>query len=128
MLDQLHELVAAVCPINGLSQFDDGHIEINFTESATADQKAEAQHIVANWVPPPPRRLVWSLDFMDRFPESIQLSIVTAAQSNPEVRLWYDRLLASGSVNLNNHRLISGLYAMKGLGLLTQQQIDAALA
>ena len=128
MLDQLHELVARVCPIRGLSQFDDGHIEINFADEATPDQQAEAQHLVANWTPPREKRLIWSLDFMDRFPETVQLAIVTAAQSNPEVRLWYDRLLAAGSVDLNNQRLIAGLYAMKALGLLTQEQIDAALS
>lgn len=128
MLSDLHEAVAKVCPIDGVSQLADNTYEIMFRDEATPEQRAAAQHVVDNWVEPPERRLVWALDFMDRFPEATQLAIVTAAQTTPQVRLWYDRLLAAGSVDLNNQRLIAGLYAMKGLGLLTQEQIDAALA
>ena len=127
MLSDLHEAIAKVAPIVGVI-LENGEITIQFTPDATQDQRNAAQAIVAGWMEPPRPRLVWSLDFMDRFPESVQIAIVTAAQTNPQVRLWYDRLLASGSVDLNNQRLIAGLYAMKDAGLLTQQQIDAALA
>lgn len=128
MLADLDVAVRAVCPIIGVQQLVDGRYEVVFDDSATPEQRAAAQAIVDTWVDPPPRRLVWALDFLDRFPEATQLSVVAAAQSNPVIRLWYDRLLANGSVDLDNPRLIAGLHAMRDAGLMTQAEIDAALA
>jgi hypothetical protein len=127
MLGQLHNAVAAVCPIEGLSQSRTGEITIQFLDSATPEQRQAAQNIVDNWVEPPERRLVWALDFLDRFPEATQLAVVAAAQNNPVIRLWYDRLLANGSVDLDNPRLIVGLQTMRDAGLMTQEMIDNAL-
>lgn len=120
--------VRPVCPILGIRLMADDSVSIVFEDGATGEQRAAAQAIVDNWVDPPLPRLVWSLDFMDRFSDATQLTIVTAAQSNPVVRLWYDRLLASGSVDLNNPRLIAGLHAMRDVGLLSQAEVDAALS
>jgi hypothetical protein len=120
--------VRAVCPILGIRLMADESVNIVFDGSSTEEQRAAARAIVDGWVDPPPIRLIWSLDFMDRFSEATQLAIVTAAQSNPVVRLWYDRLLASGSVDLNNSRLIAGLHAMRDVGLLSQAEVDAALS
>jgi hypothetical protein len=128
MLADLHATVRAVCPIIGVQLFTDGRYEIIFEASATPEQRAAAQQILDNWVEPPERRLVWALDFLDRFPEATQLAVVAAAQTDPAIRLWYDRLLANGSVDLNNPRLIAGLSAMRDAGLLTQEMIDNALA
>ena len=128
MLEQMHQAVSNVCPIDGLSQRLTGEIEIQFKDEATPEQRQAAQHIVDNWVDPPERRLVWALDFLDRFSEVTQLAVVAAAQTNPAIRLWYDRLLANGSVDLNNPRLIAGLNAMRDAGLIIQAEIDAALA
>lgn len=120
--------VRAVCPILGIRLMADESVNIVFDGSSTDEQRAAARAIVDGWVDTPPIRLIWSLDFMDRFSEATQLAIVTAAQSNPVVRLWYDRLLASGSVDLNNSRLIAGLHAMRDVGLLSQAEVDAALS
>jgi hypothetical protein len=120
--------VRAVCPILSIRLVGDDSVSIVFDGDPTEEQRAAAQAIVDNWVDPPPPRLVWSLDFMDRFSDATQLAIVTAAQSNPVVRLWYDRLLASGSVDLNNTRLIAGLHAMRDAGLLSQAEVDAVLS
>ena len=128
MLSNLHEAVAKVCPIDGVRQLAGNTYEIMFRDEATPEQRAAAQHIADNWIDPPERRLVWALDFLDRFPEATQLAVVAAAQTNPAIRLWYDRLLANGSVDLNNPRLIAGLNAMRDAGLMTQAEIDAALA
>ena len=128
MLSNLHDAVANVCPIDGVRQYVDNTYEVMFRDEATPEQRTAAQHIVDNWVDPPERRLVWALDFLDRFSEATQLSVVAAAQTNPAIRLWYDRLLANGSVDLNNPRLIAGLNAMRDAGLMTQAEIDAALA
>lgn len=128
MLSNLHDAVANVCPIDGVRQLADNTYEIMFQNEATSEQRQAAQHIVDNWVDPPERRLVWALDFLDRFSETTQLTVVAAAQTNPAIRLWYDRLLANGSVDLNNPRLIAGLNAMRDAGLMTQAEIDIVLA
>jgi hypothetical protein len=128
MLSDLHDAVAKVCPISGVFQTLEGDYGINFADEATEDQKIAAMDVLKNWVDKPPPRLVWALEFLDRFPESVQLAVVAAAQSNPAIRLWYDRLLANGSVDLDNERLRAGLNAMRDAGLLTEEMIDAALA
>lgn len=128
MLADLDAVVRAVCPIIGVQLFIDGRYEAIFDESATESQRAAAQEIIDNWKEPEERRLVYALDFLDRFSETTQIAVVAAAQTNPAIRLWYDRLLANGSVDLNNPRLIAGLNAMRDAGLITQAEIDAALA
>jgi hypothetical protein len=127
-LGKLDQAVRIVCPIIGLRQAMDGMVSIVFTEDATEAQRIAAQAVVDNWVEPPERRLVWALDFLDRFSDATQLAVVSAAQQNPSIRLWYDRLLANGSVDLNNARLIAGLNAMRDAGLMSQAEIDVALA
>lgn len=128
MLADLDAVVRAVCPIIGVQLFIDGRYEAIFDESATESQRAAAQEIIDNWKEPEERRLVYALDFLDRFLETTQIAVVAAAQTNPAIRLWYDRLLANGSVDLDNPRLIAGLNAMRDAGLITQAEIDAALA
>jgi hypothetical protein len=127
-LGKLDQAVRVVCPIIGLRRAMDGTVSIVFTEDATEAQRIAAQAVVDNWVEPPEPRLVWALDFLDRFSEATQLAVVSAAQQNPSIRLWYDRLLANGSVDLNNARLIAGLNAMRDAGLMSQAEIDVALA
>lgn len=128
MLADLDAAVRAVCPIIGVQLFIDGRYEAIFDDAATDEQKATAQEIIDNWKEPEERRLVYALDFLDRFSETTQIAVVAAAQTNPAIRLWYDRLLANGSVDLNNPRLIAGLNAMRDAGLMTQEMIDKALA
>jgi hypothetical protein len=127
-LGKLDQAVRVVCPIIGLRRALDGTVSIVFTEDATEAQRIAAQAVVDNWVEPPEPRLVWALEFLDRFSEATQLAVVSAAQQNPSIRLWYDRLLANGSVDLNNARLIAGLNAMRDAGLMSQAEIDVALA
>ena len=127
-LGKLDQAVRVVCPIIGLRRAMDGMVSIVFTEDATEAQRIAAQAVVDTWVDPPEPRLVWALEFLDRFSEATQLAVVSAAQQNPSIRLWYDRLLANGSVDLNNARLIAGLNAMRDAGLMSQAEIDVALA
>lgn len=129
MLSDLDAAVRAVCPaISGVYQLQDGAYGVNFLEAATPEQRAAANALASSWVDPPAPRLVWALEFLDRFPESTQLAVVAAAQNNPAIRLWYDRLLANGSVDLNSARLIAGLNAMRDAGLISQSEINSALA
>ena len=127
-LGKLDQAVRVVCPILGLRRAMDGTVSIVFTDDATEAQRIAAQAVVDTWVDPPEPRLVWALEFLDRFSEATQLAVVSAAQQNPSIRLWYDRLWANGSVDLNNARLIAGLNAMRDAGLMSQAEIDVALA
>jgi hypothetical protein len=128
MLADLDSAIRKVCPIIGVQLCIDGRYEVVFDDSATESQREAAQEIINGWKEPEERRLVWALDFLDRFSETTQLAVVAAAQTNPSIRLWYDRLLANGSVDLDNPRLIAGLNAMRDAGLMTQEMIDKALA
>jgi len=128
MLTDLHDAVLAVAPIVGVEQYVDGRYSVIFSPDATDEQRAAAQAIADAWIDPPAPRLVYSLQFLDRFSESTQLAVVSASQSNPVVRLWYDRLLANGSVDLDSPRLHAGLIALRDAGLITQSEIDSALA
>lgn len=62
------------------------------------------------------------LEFIERFTDEEQLAIVTAAQSNPALRLFYDKLMASLNVVADEPRLISGLSMLVAAGLLTAQR------
>lgn len=73
-------------------------------------------------------RIISSLEFMDRFSEQTQIAVVTAAQTNPQVKLWYDRLLAASEVNLDSPRVAAGVHALVAAGVITQAEADAALS
>jgi len=66
-----------------------------------------------------------SVEFMERFPDEVQL--VVAGSNNPVVKLWYDKLLASGEVHLDNDKLIQGLNALINAGAITAAQANTAL-
>lgn len=127
MLADLDAAIKAVCPIVGVQLFVNGQYEAIFDESATLEQRQAAQAIIDSWVEPAEPRLVFSLDFLDRFSEQTQLKIVTEAMRIPSIRLWYDRLLAAQQVDLNSPRLRAGLEAMRQAGLLTTEEIAQAL-
>lgn len=66
-----------------------------------------------------------SVEFMERFPDEVQLAV--AGSTNPVVKLWYDKLLATGEVHLDNDKLVQGLNALIGAGAITAAQANAAL-
>ena len=68
---------------------------------------------------------VSSNDFMDRFPMETQLSV--SSSSNPIVKLWYDKLLAAGEVDLFSDKLIDGLNALIDAGVITAEQAGKSL-
>jgi hypothetical protein len=127
MLADLHEAISKICPILGVSKLLDGTYSISFLGNATEQQRQAAQALADLWVDGPEPRLVFSLDFLDRFSEQTQLKIVTEAMKIPSIRLWYDRLLAAQQVDLNSPRLRAGLEAMRQAGLLTTEEIAQAL-
>ena len=68
------------------------------------------------------------LEFLDLFPESVQLSVVQATLTNAAVKLWYDRVLAATYITLDDPRVEAGLDALVEAGLLAEQDRAAVLA
>lgn len=64
-------------------------------------------------------RKVSPLQFIERFTDAEQLAIVTVTQSNPQVKLWYDKLLASREVDFDDVRTQAGMTALVSVGLIT---------
>lgn len=63
-----------------------------------------------------------SLAFMDLFTEAEQLALAGAALQSPQVKLWYDRLLAASFITLDDPRTEAGLTALVQLELITEQR------
>lgn len=67
-----------------------------------------------------------SVEFVERFPNEVQLAV--ASSTNPVVKLWFYKLLASSEVHLDNDKLIQGLNALISAGVITAEQANVALA
>ena len=63
-----------------------------------------------------------SLEFLDRFTDSEQLAVVTATLASPEVKLWYDKMLAASYVDMADPRTAGGLDALILAGLLAPER------
>lgn len=59
-----------------------------------------------------------SLEYLDRFTQAEQESVVTAGMTNAAVRLWYDKLIAAQEVVFADQRVSAGLDALISAGLL----------
>lgn len=81
--------------------------------------------------PPAQPRQFTSLELLDLFTPDEQLAVATAAMTIPQVKLWYDRLLAAQYVTIADARTEAGLSALVAGGLLTTErksQIVAAMS
>ena len=77
---------------------------------------------------PPPAQQFTSLEYLDLFTEAEQLAVVSATMAAPEVKLWYDKMLAAGFITSADPRTEGGLAALVGAGLLTEQRKAEILA
>jgi hypothetical protein len=66
-------------------------------------------------------------DFYDRFTQTEQVVIATAAQTTPMVRVWIDRLLVRQTVVFADPRLSAGMEALVAAGLITQERSEIIL-
>lgn len=67
------------------------------------------------------------LQFLSLFTQQEQLAITSASLQSPEVRLWYDQLIASTEVVSTDPRVSQGLDALVAAGLLTQERRNVIL-
>ena len=82
----------------------------------------------ADPLPPPPPKQFTSLEYLDLFTESEQLAVVSATMAVPQVKLWYDKMLAAGFITTADPRTEGGLAALVGAGLLTEARKVEILA
>ncbi|MFQ6333197.1 hypothetical protein [Methylophilus sp. 3sh_L] len=64
------------------------------------------------------------LDFLELFTEQEQLAVVAATRESDPIKLWYDKMLASSFVDLNDKRTSAGLTALVDAGLIPQARYD----
>lgn len=67
------------------------------------------------------------LQFIEKFTEEEQLAIVTATMTQPVIKLWYDKLLAAGTVDMADPRLQAGMNALVSAGLITAERKEEIL-
>ena len=79
-----------------------------------------ATPLPADPLPPPQPKQFTSLEYLDLFTESEQLAVVSATMAVPQVKLWYDKMLAAGFITSADPRTEGGLSALVGAGLLTE--------
>lgn len=64
------------------------------------------------------------LDFLELFSDQEQLAVVAATRESDQIKLWYDKMLASSFVDLNDPRTSAGLSALVTEGLIPQSRYD----
>lgn len=66
-------------------------------------------------------------DFMTFFTHDEQLAMVTATQSNPSVKLWYDKAMGGKYFSLDHPETTNGLQALVNAGFLTKSRMVTIL-
>jgi hypothetical protein len=69
-----------------------------------------------------------SLEYLDRFTDEEEDSIILAAESNIQIRKYYNRLLAATYIDINDSRTEQGLDALIMLELLAPERKEQLLA
>lgn len=75
----------------------------------------------------PPKTQFTSLEFLDRFTDDEQLAVVQATMASPQVKLWYDRLLAASFIDIADPRTEGGIDALITAGLIDPGRKTALL-
>ncbi|MFN3752383.1 MAG: hypothetical protein ACK4SR_13575 [Thiobacillus sp.] len=63
-------------------------------------------------------RVVGKLAFMERFGDEELAAIYAAAKTDVRVEVWMDKLKLAGEIDLDDPRVMAGLQALEGLGLI----------
>lgn len=66
-------------------------------------------------------------DFIKLFSKDEQLMIVAATQSNPAIKLWYDKAMGGPNFSLDHPETTLGLQALVDAGLLLKSRMDDVL-
>lgn len=74
------------------------------------------------------QRIFTSLEFLELFTTEEQLAVVERTLTSAPIKLWYDRLLAAGYVDLEDPRTESGLSALVAADLITETRKNEILS
>ncbi|MBO6918371.1 MAG: hypothetical protein JJ858_08075 [Rhizobiaceae bacterium] len=74
-----------------------------------------------------PARIGAFCDFIKLFTMDEQLKIIAATQSNPMIKLWYDKAMGGPKFSLDHAETALGLEALVGAGLLEKSRMDDVL-
>lgn len=78
---------------------------------------------------PAPRRVITRAEFIARITLTEHVAFETMAQSSVQARVWWNRLMARDTINLDAEELIAGLAWIKSNGIgMSQIWPDAATA
>lgn len=75
---------------------------------------------------PPESRFMAPVDFLDRFKDKEADKLVEAAMKDVKVKRFYDRILASQEINLDDDKIIAGIEALVP-DILTSARADKIL-
>lgn len=115
-------------PDNKLHFLDSETFEHLLPQSAMRISDDEAASIQARETPPtPPKTQFTSLEYLDRFTDAEQLAVVSATLQSPQVKLWYDRLLAASYIDLTDPRTEGGIDALISAGLIDASRKEALM-
>jgi hypothetical protein len=131
-LGMLHDAIAAVCPIDGISISDVGDKSkwrIDFSAGATAQQKDAAAQVVAGFDPNTPAHVYLSyVTLRSRLTIAERQAILTAARSDWRLADWMGLAQAEGTINLSTAETLAAKAALISAGLLTPARVDEVFA
>ena len=128
-LVKLHDAIAAVCPIVGVSIGDPGDKttwRIDFDAEATDAQKAAAQAVVLAYVESPPAPQFDFLGFVALFTADERAAIF--GSDDPDVKQFTFMAAGSPILHLDDARVIGGVGYLASMGLVASGRIAAILA
>lgn len=83
----------------------------------------EATYVKSEPAPPVALNLS-SLTFLDLFTEYEQIAVASAAMSNVQAKLWYDRTFAAEYIDISDPRTKAGLEALVSMDLISKERKD----
>lgn len=95
-------------------------VDIDAESYALQMRLAQLKNTSIDAVQPEQRTSVISkLEYMDRFTDAELAGIYAAAKVYPQVEVWLEKFKLAENVNTQDPRVLAGLQALEGAGLLT---------
>lgn len=73
------------------------------------------------------RRFSW-VGFLDLMTDKEQEALVKTTMTDPKIKLWYDRSMSEGLVNLDDDKIVRGINALVDTKVLTKTRAQQVLS
>lgn len=123
----LHNAIAAVCPIVGVTVGDPSNRAtwvIEFDQSGTTAEQQAAQNVLASFIEPSPP--ITSFQFMGLFTAAEQLAL--ANSTDTQAKLFVMLATGAGTIDLTNAQVVQGVNYVASIGLITTERAAQVLA